>query len=199
MVLQIECQYPANGTLSPANGIGALLDKHRIAEAEEPVLLSHGLHVCVDDLIARGEGGDEHHERGARHMEVRDERVHHMEGRTRHEVQIGGGVLAHGDIALTANVRAVLAALESARRDCRIARWRRGVPRALEGAHGGGAHGDHAMAGRRGGVHGFHNLGRNVVALGVHDMLGGIVLLHQAEGVDTHLEACTASTTSAGT
>lgn len=80
VVLYIECQYPVNGTLSSANGIEALLDKHRIAETEEPVLLSHGLLVCVDDLIARGEGRNEHHERGARHMEVRDERVHHVEG-----------------------------------------------------------------------------------------------------------------------
>lgn len=78
VVLHIECQYPVNGTLSPANGIEVLLDEHRVAEAEEPVLLSHGLLVCVDDLITRGEGGDEHHERGARNMEVRDERIHHM-------------------------------------------------------------------------------------------------------------------------
>ncbi len=44
------------------------------------------------------------------------------------------------------------------------------------------------MTGGLGGVHGLHDLGGHMVALGVHDVLGGIVLLHKAERVDAHLE-----------
>ena len=34
-------------------------------------------------------------------------------------------------------------------------------------------------------MHGVDNLLRHVVALGVHDVLRGVVLLHQTEGIDT--------------
>ena len=37
-------------------------------------------------------------------------------------------------------------------------------------------------------MHGVDNLLRHVVALGVHDVLRRVVLLHQAEGIDAHLE-----------
>ena len=37
-------------------------------------------------------------------------------------------------------------------------------------------------------MHGVDNLLRHVVALGVHDVLRGVVLLHQPEGIDADLE-----------
>ena len=40
-----------------------LLDEHRIAETEEAITLLDSLSVSIHDLLARGEGRNEHHER----------------------------------------------------------------------------------------------------------------------------------------
>ena len=44
------------------------------------------------------------------------------------------------------------------------------------------------MARGLGGMHGVHDLLGHVVALRVHHVLGGVVLRHEAEGVDAHLQ-----------
>ena len=121
-------------------------------------------------------------------MEVRDEGVDHVEGAAGHEVELGGGVLADHDVTPAEGVGAVGPSLEAPRHDGGACDGRLGIEGALERAHGRGAHGDDAVAGGLGGVHGVNDVLAHVVALGVHHVLGRVVLLHQAEGVDAHLE-----------
>ena len=78
----------------------------RVAKREEAVALAHGLGVGIHDLVARGEGGDEHHERGARHMEVGDERVDHVIRRPGHEIEVRRGIGARHHIAAPRRVSA---------------------------------------------------------------------------------------------
>ena len=44
------------------------------------------------------------------------------------------------------------------------------------------------MARRLGGMYGVDYLGRHMIALGMHDMLSRVVLLHQTERIDTHFK-----------
>ena len=120
-------------------------------------------------------------------MEVGNKRVDHMVGRTRHEVEVRRRVLPSDDIAHALHCRAG-SILEPARDNRGLGRGCLSVPRALKRAHRRRAHGDHAVPRRLGGVHGIYNRLRHVIALGMHDVLGGIVLLHKAEGVDPHLK-----------
>ena len=121
-------------------------------------------------------------------MEVGDQRVDHVIGRARHEVELRRRVLAHHDVAAAERVGPILAAFKIARRHSRIGHRRVHVKGALERAYCGGADGDHAMPLGLCLMHGVDNLLRHVVALGVHHMLRGIVLLHQTEGIDADLE-----------
>ena len=121
-------------------------------------------------------------------MEVRDQRVDHVIGRAGHKVELRRRVLAHHDVTAAERVGAVPTAFKIARRHGRIGHRRVRVKRALERAHCGGADGDHAMSFGLRLMHGVDNLLRHVVALGVHDVLRGVVLLHQTEGIDADLE-----------
>ena len=103
-----------------------------------------------------------------------------MELRAGHEVEVGRGVLANHDVArLLGKAKGAHAA--RAARDTSL-------PRTLKRAHGGRAYGDHAMTGCLRGVDRVDHLLRDVVTLGVHNMLGRVVLGHEPEGVDAHLE-----------
>lgn len=55
------------------------MQEHGVAEGEEAVALFDGVLVGGQNVLAGAEGGDEHHERGARHVEVSDEGIDHME------------------------------------------------------------------------------------------------------------------------
>ena len=46
--------------------------------------------ISFHDVIARGESRNEHHERRARNVEIRDERIDHIEGIAREDEQVGG-------------------------------------------------------------------------------------------------------------
>lgn len=65
---------------------------------------------------------------------------------------------------------------------------RLGVPGALEAAHARGAHGHHAAAALARLGDGRHRALGHGVELGVDDVLLGIVLVHDAEGVQAHLQ-----------
>ena len=64
----------------------ALPDEHGVSEREEAIAFAHGMLVGGHDVIPRGEGAHEHHECGARDVEIRDERIHDVERAPREEV-----------------------------------------------------------------------------------------------------------------
>ena len=121
-------------------------------------------------------------------MEVGDHGVDHVERGAGHEVEARGGVASLDDVACVRGCGGVGRGLEAARHAGGVARGRGGVEGALERADRGGAHGDDAVARGLGGVDGVDHVLGDVVALGVHDVLGGVVLLNEAEGVDADLE-----------
>ena len=121
-------------------------------------------------------------------MEVRDQRVDHVIGRAGHEVELRRGVLTRHDVAAAERIGPVLTALKIARRHGRIGHRRVRVKRAFERAYCGGTDSNHAVPLSLRLMHGVDNLLRHVVALGVHDVLRRVVLLHQTEGIDTDLE-----------
>ena len=78
-----------------------LFYKHRVAVAEEAVIGIEGVGVGGEDPLARGERADEHQQRRARQVEVRDERAHHLERERWVDEKIGpvkaqGGALGVG-------------------------------------------------------------------------------------------------------
>ena len=124
--------------------------------------------VRVHDVLARGECTDEHHERAARHVEVRDERVNHVKLAARQQVQAGGIAIARRDGASPAVCRR--------------------VPRAFQAAHAGGAHGNHATAVCVRAVDGVHRFLRHRVKFGMHLVRQRVFLVHDAERVKAHLK-----------
>ena len=80
-----------------------LVQKHGVAEGEEAVALVDGVLVGGQDVLASAESGDEHHERGTRHVEVGDEGIDHMELVARQDVETRGLAVA-GDKGAAAAV-----------------------------------------------------------------------------------------------
>src|SRR3954469_12638512 len=68
---------------------GALYDQHRVAVAEESILLPHGLAVGGEDAVEAREGRDQHEERRARQMEVGEEPVDRAEPVAGRDEEIG--------------------------------------------------------------------------------------------------------------
>lgn len=112
--------------------------------------------------------GDEHHERGTRHMEVGDEGIDHVELIARQDIEARGLAIA-GDKSAPAVVGL-------------------GIPGAFQAADARGAHGDNAAACGMGRVHGVHGGLGHRVELGVDVVLLRVVLVHHAEGVQTHFQ-----------
>ena len=97
-------------------------------------------------------------------MEIRDQGVHHVELAAGKQVQRRGGTLAGEDPS------------------CRL------VPSAFQAAHAGGAHGDDAPACRLRALDGIGGAFGHGVELGVHPMVGRVVLVDDSERVDSHFE-----------
>ena len=127
------------------------MQEHGVAEGEEAITLVDGVLVGGQDVLAGAEGGDEHHERGARHVEVGDQGIHHVELIARQDVEARGLALP-GTQGASAAVG-------------------RRIPGALQTANARRAHGDNAAARGVGRVHGVHCGGGHRVELGVDDVL----------------------------
>ena len=101
-------------------------------------------------------------------MEVRDEPVDHVEGTAWQKVEARG--------------------VSIARRDGAFAAVCLRIPGAFQAAGRRGSHGDDAPARRMRLVDGVDSGLRHGVELSVHLVLGRVVLVHDAEGVEAHFE-----------
>ena len=95
-----------------------LLNEHRIAEGKHAVLVLDGVAIRFHDVVAVREGAYEHHQGRARHVEIGDQRIYHMELVAGKDEQAGGFPVAGQHFACL------------------------GVPRRFEAADAGGAHGN---------------------------------------------------------
>lgn len=63
-----------------------LADEHGIAERQHAIALLDGMLIRIHDVLAGAERANQHHERAARHVEVRDQGVHHVERAARQQI-----------------------------------------------------------------------------------------------------------------
>ena len=104
--------------------------------------------VQPHDVLVARKGADEHHEGGLGEMEIGDQQIHHLE------------LEARGD------------------EDFGVAAGLPGIGPGLEGADGGGAHGDDAAAPGFGFGYGLLRGGGHFVPLAVHAVFGQVLGLH---------------------
>ena len=152
--------------IRPRGGGGGVLlgsaQEHGVAEGEEAVAHLHGLLVRGEDVLAAGEGRNQHDESALRQVEIRHQGVHAFESVTRVDEDVGpAGLGVHG---------AVL------------------VGKALHSAAGGGADADNAAAGllRLGDYP--RRLLRHDAELGVHLVLLDVLGLDRAEGAEADVQ-----------
>ena len=56
-----------------------LVDEHRIPKGEEPIPILYCLRIGIHNMIPSGERRYQHHQCRLRQMEIRNQRIHHME------------------------------------------------------------------------------------------------------------------------
>ena len=113
-------------------------------------------------VLAAHQRGDEHQQRALGQVEIGDQRVHRLDRNPGRDEDLRKA---------------------AARMDDTILR-RHGLQR----PHAGGAHADHAAAACTGGVDPLRLLGRDLVILAVHVMVGDVLLLDGAERAQAHMQ-----------
>ena len=139
-----------------------LSNEHRVAEAEEAVALLHGDPVGVQHLLASGEGGNQHDQRGLRQVEVGDQGVHGLEAVAGVDEDVGPAGL-FGKVTVP-------------------------VGKAFDGPAGGGPHTDDPAPLGPGLVQQGGGLGGEHAELRMHVVVGDLLDLYGAEGPQTHVE-----------
>lgn len=142
----------------------ASVNEHSITEREQAILAFDGVSISFHDVIARGESRNEHHERRARNVKIRNERINHIEGIAREDKQVGG-------LAFTCD---------------QLARFV--IPGTFEATNARGAYCDHAPAVFLRALDRVDRLLGHAVVFGVHVVFVGIFGLHYAEGVEPYFE-----------
>lgn len=150
-------------------GWGASLDPHGVTIAEEAeTLRDRGLvgledQFATDDFVGGGESADQHEERGAWEVEIREQSVDQMELRGGHEKKVGGA-RAGDELAFM------------------------GARDAFENSKGGGADGDDAVPVATGPLDRFRRGGWYLIRFGVHDVIGRIFGLDRGECPDSDVQ-----------
>lgn len=137
-------------------------NQHRVAEAEEAVALLDRDFVGAQRVFAAHQGRDEHQQRALRQVEVGDQRIHRLDGHAGGDEDLRKAAARVHDAVLCGH--------------------------GFQRAHARGAHAhDPAPAGARG-VDRLRLLGRHLIVLAVHVVVGDIFLLDRAECAQPHVQ-----------